>query len=105
VARRISNSEYSRLKDEGDTRILTKKRAEVAPTKPAPTVAQQTAGHSTELMDAIIDTNQQLIEAIKGINISAGDRPLIKTVHIGNIERNGQNRIESADMNVEYGDE
>lgn len=119
VARKISKAEQKRLSGEDDTRILTKKRA--APTyekveekrdhiimSQAPDFTHEMPmGLSAEkiqpLVDAILQSNQQVADALHDLRKnSEKTRPLIDAIHIGNIERNGQNRISGADMNVTY---
>lgn len=130
VARKISKAEQKRLSGEDDTRILTKKRAaptyekveekrdhiimsqapdftNAAPVKEAPMKHEMPMGLSAEkiqpLVDAILQSNQQVADALHDLRKnSEKTRPLIDAIHIGNIERNGQNRISGADMNVTY---
>lgn len=115
MARPISQAELERLDGEDDTRVLTKQRAapKVIPVpKEAPKPVAQSAQtvDNSQLIDTLIKQHQDLIQAVQNIDVKPTirapeviiDKARIDTIHIGNIERNGQNRIESLDMNVKY---
>tara|TARA_R110000803_G_C11731601_1_gene289738 strand:+ start:51 stop:368 length:318 start_codon:yes stop_codon:yes gene_type:complete len=52
------------------------------------------------LSEAIYESNKSLIGQV--INAMPKEPKQIRTVHVGNVTRNFENRIEGLDMNMEY---
>lgn len=103
MAKRISKKSLDKLQAEDGARVLIKTRAPKSghDTKPEPAMPDMTA--------IMADSNQKVIDAIKSIptpiaqtEVVIDPRPLVKSIHVKNISRNGQNRIESADFDVVY---
>ena len=96
MVKKISQSELDRFSSEDSTRVLTKRRAIAE----VPEIEEQ---DDKVIADAILESNQQVIAAINNIKMPEGKvQPMIDNLHVNNIERNADGRIESADFAVTY---
>ena len=107
MARKISKASLDQLAAESSARVIPKRKAAPKPQEPVAKAAPVPTADNSDIISALAEQNKQLIQAIKNIDVrpvaqAPTEKPRVKTIHIGNIERNGQNRIESADMNVTY---
>lgn len=112
MVKKISKEQLNRLKGEEGTRVLTKKRFPKPVVEPIVETVEEPPKPSLEISEVaamIANSNKQVVDAIN--NIPKPETPVevavvptipIKNIHVCNIERNGQNRIESADFNVTY---
>lgn len=108
MARRLSNEQREKLKEEDGARVFTKKRVTVVP-EAANEPEDVPRPLDTEQVTAAIEENgRQMVDAIQSIKMPESpkvvveSKPMIKKIHVENIERNGQNRIESADFTFTY---
>jgi len=104
----MSSARINALKDNG-ARVLTKSRAErPVPEKvqPEPVVERETVVTQQidveKLAAAIRESNKELMAGVIAAMPRSTVQRKVKSVHIGNIERDARNRIESADMGVTY---
>ena len=99
MAKKISDEAIDKLKKEGGARVITKRRATPVVEEKAPEPEQV---NLEPLVKAIVESNNQVIHAIKSREVIVDPRPMVKNIHISNIERDKEDRIESADLDVTY---
>ena len=109
----VSDEKLNKIKARGG-RIIPKAKAP-EPVKPDAGANLLKEAFNTAV-DKMVQANLVLARAVGQIKISSpevhvpeakfiqADRPRIKQIHITNIQRNGQNRIDSADFDVTYED-
>lgn len=108
MVNKISPAALAKLKEEPGTKVFVRRRAPVDST-PLPPEIEKLPPPKTEVHNNSIDISDLVIALEKSAKLAKGPpsppKPRIKSVHVENIERNGQSRIESADFIITYGTE
>jgi len=102
MTKKITKKQYDALLKKGAVQVPPKPAPKPAK-KPAPKRAQKPVTPPVEAVD-IRGELAKLAKAIESIAppVVNVPRPRIKVLHVKNIQRNTQNRLETADITVEY---